>query len=71
MHRLLARCPRSLVLIVTGALLATGAYPAGATDLEVTYAETVRTGVDDRPPGLRLTVEWSNSWHNERNHDAA
>lgn len=45
--------------------------PAAATDLEVTYVETSRSSFNDRPPGLNLTVSWTNSWHNERNHDAA
>lgn len=45
--------------------------PAAASDLEVTYVETSRSSFNDRPPGLNLTVSWTNSWHNERNHDAA
>ncbi len=43
---------------------------AFSTDLKVTYAETV-SAFDDRTYAINFTVEWKNSWHNERNHDAA
>jgi formylglycine-generating enzyme required for sulfatase activity len=56
-------------ILVLMSLLGLG--PTEASDLEVTYVETSRNDFNGRPPGLNLTVSWNNSWHNERNHDAA
>ncbi|MEP1032002.1 SUMF1/EgtB/PvdO family nonheme iron enzyme [Ekhidna sp.] len=41
-----------------------------ATDVEVTYVESVR-GLDSEPYAINFTISWKNSWHNERNRDAA
>ncbi|MEP0987853.1 SUMF1/EgtB/PvdO family nonheme iron enzyme [Ekhidna sp.] len=41
-----------------------------ATDVKITYAETVR-GIDDQPNAINFTISWKNSWNNDRNHDAS
>ncbi len=60
-----------LALLMLLVLMSAALRPSAASGLEVTYVETSRNSFNDRPPGLNLTVSWSNSWHNERNHDAA
>jgi formylglycine-generating enzyme required for sulfatase activity len=57
-----------MILVLAGVL---ALDPAEASDLDVTYVETSRSSFSDRAPGLNLTVSWDNSWHNDRNHDAA
>lgn len=59
------------ILLALAFLCGLAADPSAASDLEVTYVETSRSGFNGRSPGLNLTVSWTNSWHNERNHDAA
>lgn len=41
-----------------------------ANDVQVSYAETV-SAFGDRPHSINFTIEWKNSWHNERNRDAS
>ncbi|WP_420315971.1 SUMF1/EgtB/PvdO family nonheme iron enzyme [Ekhidna sp.] len=41
-----------------------------ATDVNVTYVETIRA-FGDRPYAINFTIEWKNSWNNDRNHDAS
>ena len=62
---------RPLSLLTAALLCALLAAPSAASDLEVTYVETSRNSFNGQPPELNLTVAWENSWHNERNHDAA
>ncbi len=41
-----------------------------ATDVKVTYVETVR-GLENDPYAVNFTITWKNSWNNDRNHDAS
>jgi formylglycine-generating enzyme required for sulfatase activity len=59
---------RTLLFFLLAGFIATTAQ---ANDLEVTHVETVRNDDNPRTPALNLTVTWENSWHTDRNHDAA
>lgn len=43
---------------------------SNATDVKVTYVESVR-GLSDDPYAINFTITWKNSWNNDRNHDAS
>ena len=46
-------------------------FISSASDLTVTDVETVDLAFPEEKHGFNLTVKWENSWHTDKNHDAA
>ncbi|MTI22545.1 hypothetical protein E1176_16050 [Fulvivirga sp. RKSG066] len=42
-----------------------------ATDIQVSQVEYVHSDDPEFIRGINVTISWKNSWHNDRNHDAA
>jgi len=55
--------------LFTGALLCT--FLAQASNLQVIDVQSSYQFYPQKVQGYQFTVQWDNSWHNDRNHDAA
>lgn len=59
---------RPILLLLTAFLLLQTAH---TTNLQITHVERIEGADNTRSRGFVVTLEWENSWHNARNHDAA
>ena len=58
-------------LTTTCLLLVIFSLTSTATDLKITHVTASHSDVNDRGDGFSFVVSWDNSWHNDRNFDAA